>query len=232
VSIKAVSAYSGALRDLIKQFKYDGQARCASVLGRIVLSGLERGYDPDEWDLVVPNPTHPTRHVRHTEQILLGAADADVARRWAFDDPTSPCLVKTSPTPRSYSGDREARRAAAERLYAALDVARPELVAGRRLLVVDDVATTGAQLDQVAKKLSQHGASAVGALVLAVSARSGLHSDSVLKRGDQESTRAGRRDPGSDRPPADSASDIAAAMARLDRLAERGPALDGPGLEW
>jgi hypoxanthine phosphoribosyltransferase len=49
-----------------------------------------------------------------------------------------------------------------------LDVRRPSAVAGRSLVVVDDVATTGAQLCAVADVLRAHGAADITALVLAV----------------------------------------------------------------
>ena len=56
-------------------------------------------------------------------------------------------------------------------LRAALDVRQPSQVAGRRLVVVDDVTTTGAQLRAVADVLLRHGAAEVTALVLAATTR-------------------------------------------------------------
>lgn len=250
VDLKAVSLYGGVLRDQIKRLKYGGETVWAEQLGRVLLRGLERGYAAGEWDLVVPNPTHVARPVRHTELIVQAAADADAARRWTFDDPANPCLVKRSPTPRSYRGGPEARQVAAERLYTALEVPRPELVVGRRLLVVDDVATTGSQLDQVAGKLGEDGASGVGVLVLTVSPEFGLRAD-VLEPDAQPPQDAshqgaglGRRPVarpgvaaadrldrlGEHRPAPGRAQGLAALAARLDTLREDRPAADGPGL--
>jgi adenine/guanine phosphoribosyltransferase-like PRPP-binding protein len=48
-----------------------------------------------------------------------------------------------------------------------LVVARPELGAGRRILVVDDVAATGQQLHAIQRMLLEHGAASVAGLVLA-----------------------------------------------------------------
>lgn len=65
--------------------------------------------------------------------------------------------VGSSPTSSSSSP------AAAEALYRSLHIVQPELVQGRRLIVIDDVAATGLQLQAVERRLLEHGAASVGA---------------------------------------------------------------------
>ena len=65
--------------------------------------------------------------------------------------------------------DESARRANVKDTFA---VAKPELVRGRTLLVIDDVMTTGATLSECARELKAAGASRVWCLTLARSIRS------------------------------------------------------------
>jgi predicted amidophosphoribosyltransferase len=62
---------------------------------------------------------------------------------------------------------RERRDAARYKLAPLLQVPDPAVVGGKRVLVYDDVFTTGATLCEVALKLRAAGASEVGAVVLA-----------------------------------------------------------------
>jgi predicted amidophosphoribosyltransferase len=170
--IDAAAAYSGEVRTAIKQLKYEGLAEAAGSLSSLLLAHLDQHYDPSTVDLVLANPTHAGRRPRHTELVLGVAADADRARRWPFDDPLDPTLVKRVETPtRAYGGDRALRRRAAEELYEALDLAYPERVANQRIVVYDDVVTTGAQLAAVCRFLREMGAADARGLALAWATR-------------------------------------------------------------
>lgn len=164
---EVVAVYRGILRSVIKRMKYDGEVGWAPLFGRLLARRLEQVFRPETVDLVVPNPTHPSRAVRHTELILDECAAATSSAHWRFDDVGDPCLVKARVTPKSHGGDPGQRAASAEALYRSLVVARPELVRNRRLVVVDDVETTGQQLRAVQRKLLEGGATSVEALVLA-----------------------------------------------------------------
>ena len=73
-------------------------------------------------------------------------------------------LVRTRPTRPQTDLDAEARRANVRDAFA---VPRPAAVAGRRLLLVDDVLTTGATVGAAARALRAAGAAAVGVVTLA-----------------------------------------------------------------
>jgi ComF family protein len=73
-------------------------------------------------------------------------------------------LVRTRPTLPQTDLDAAARRA---NVRNAFRVARPAAVEGRRMLLVDDVLTTGATVGAAAQALQAAGATAVGVLTLA-----------------------------------------------------------------
>lgn len=166
--ICAIAMYSGALADKIKRFKYHGKTGWSIIFGRLVLGHLERTYTPADVDLIVPNPTwlgEGGNAIGHTERVLKAAEREDLHDRWSFA-PTS-VLRKTVATPKSAGGTIAAKQATARAVYEALALTDADAVRGRRLIVYDDVCTTGSQLDAVAGFLVENGARRVEGLVLA-----------------------------------------------------------------
>ncbi|MGW1659188.1 ComF family protein [Streptomyces atratus] len=82
--------------------------------------------------------------------------------------PDRPLLVKKNETPRSAKGTLDSKRYAAATHAAALDwVGEPGVIRDARILLVDDVLTSGSQLQHVARRLTTYGAAEVRGLVLA-----------------------------------------------------------------
>ena len=76
-------------------------------------------------------------------------------------------LRKTTDNPaQSGLDDADARRANVLGVYEAV---RPENIAGKRFLLIDDICTTGATLSEAARVLRQAGAAGVVGLTLAIS---------------------------------------------------------------
>jgi predicted amidophosphoribosyltransferase len=167
--VAAVVAYWGRVRGLIKALKYDGETRHAAYLGHVLFQHVDRHVDRSQVDLVLTNPTFVYRGVRHTELLIEAMAQADRTGRWSFDDPSRPALIKSRSTVRAHGQDQRGRLVAAEALGRSIQVARPELIASQRLVVIDDVGTTGSQLKVLAGILQAHGAREVHAVVLAAS---------------------------------------------------------------
>jgi ComF family protein len=117
------------------------------------LEDLETGID-----LVIPIPLHWRRrlHRGYNQAELIGAP---LARRLAL--PLVPLLRRTRATPPQSLLGKPARLA---NLRRAFRVPHPERLQGRHLLLVDDVATTGATLEAAAAVLRKAGAASVTAM--------------------------------------------------------------------
>ena len=169
--VHAVAYQSGPLRRIINNYKYEGSTAWSGVFGRLVLGWLEMHAREHPPDLIVANPTFTGpggRAFGHTEAVLWKAAGEDTMARWPFDLMRPPALVKVRPTAPSASATTQAKLAAARELRSALRIPDVSRIEGRRVLVYDDVCTTGSQLDMIAECLLDEGRAAeVQGLVLA-----------------------------------------------------------------
>ncbi|MCL4847422.1 MAG: ComF family protein [Acidobacteria bacterium] len=160
----AAGLYEGRLRDLVHALKYGRRVSLARPLARLM---RERGASVLEGaDLVVPVPLHwQRRRERGFNQAVL------LARHLGC--PLVEALARARPTPPQASL-RLAKRHAnvrdafvpARPLWRGRDWAR-HAVAGRVVVIVDDVCTTGATLDACARVLVRLGAADVRALTAA-----------------------------------------------------------------
>lgn len=172
--IDAVAVKTGPIDTQIKRLKYDERRGWAVIFGRIVLGYLEQHREPDEFDLIVANPTYvgpgADRTIHHTELVIDAAAEEDLFGEWPFDAGEPRAIIKSGPTPRSAAPGTNYRSkvAAADALLDVLEIPDPARTSGARILVYDDVCTTGHQLDRVARVLRDlGGAHYVEGLVLA-----------------------------------------------------------------
>ena len=168
-TVWAIAPHTTALRRTIAAYKYAGQRGWAAVFGRLVAGYLDE-HMPwfDDYDAVTAVPVYTGPGARREWDhmgLILDAAAGLVGGWWPFE----PHLVtKTAETPAMAGLGLAGRRSGAEgRLRRVLVVDQPQRVAGRRILVVDDVFTEGSTLREVARSLMLAGAAEVAGLVLA-----------------------------------------------------------------
>jgi ComF family protein len=157
----AVFIYGGAVARAVVRLKYDPRPELAAPLGDLLRRGVPLlcGYVPD---VVVPVPLHPSRLVaRGFNQAALLAAP--VARELGATL-LPRALVRTRDTPQQATLDRRERLENVRRAFSARDA---RAVQGKRVLLVDDVRTTGATLLACEDALRAAGAREVRCLVLA-----------------------------------------------------------------
>jgi len=157
---RACGPYAGALRAAVLALKHE------PFVGRrlaLLLEETQARPPLDAVTLVVPAPLHPERErERGFNQAALLAAALAKRTGLALDGHS---LVRVAHAGRHRAGmDARARR---ETVEGAFEVVRPRLVAGERVLLVDDVLTTGATASACAAALRAAGASEVFVLTVA-----------------------------------------------------------------
>ena len=151
--LRSAAAYEGPIEMAIQRFKYEGWRRLAGPLAlllaeRLVVEGLAA-----HWIIAVP--LHPSRRrQRGFNQADLLARE--LRRRLALGRPPGE-LIRTRATPPQVGHDRLWRLENVRGAFAW----RGADLAGRSLLLVDDVATTGATLDACAAALRASGSGPV-----------------------------------------------------------------------
>jgi ComF family protein len=168
-SIRASWAYDGPLSRAVGALKFEGALALAGPLGRLLAQEPDLLESPDgaPHDLIVPVPLHWRRRLaRGFDQSEELARWALVhARRLGVKPPPlgHRVLARIRATQPQTDLDADARAA---NLAAAFVVRRGDLVLGRRVLLIDDVTTTGATARACLQALAQAGARSVHALAL------------------------------------------------------------------
>ena len=165
----AISMRTGQMRAAISRYKYDGRWGWAAIFGRILVGFLsENRATFDAYDLIAPSPTYlgpeSERSFDHTRRIVEAAEiEEPIAWPFAYD-----VIAKTTVTEPMVGHTWRQRKTIAEgQLRAALKVTSPSAVAGKRILIVDDVFTEGFTIREVARALICDGAAEVAEIVLA-----------------------------------------------------------------
>lgn len=159
---RAVCRFDGTARELVHRLKYGDRTDLSVTLARM-MAQAGRELLPDA-ELIVPVPLHRTR--LWSRRFNQAAALAQVLSRQA-GVPHAPLALARVKRTRQQVGLTRAQRA--DNLQGAFRVeaaARPQ-VEGRRILLVDDVLTTGATANAAARALLRAGARAVDVLTFA-----------------------------------------------------------------
>ncbi|MFP1823851.1 DNA utilization protein GntX [Lonsdalea quercina] len=160
-ALLSVSDYRPPLDGLIKQLKFYGQGDIAPALARLLWLCWRQRYRQSALnaphslfpppDLLLTVPLHPGRQWRrgYNQTALLAAPLA----RWLNCRYVADGLTRTRPTPPQRSLTASARR---RNLRGAFGCTLP--LAGKRIVVLDDVVTTGSTMAEIGRVLLRQGA--------------------------------------------------------------------------
>ena len=145
------------VKKLIASFKYGKKQYLAERLGQLLLRSLKK--EMLDTTLVIPIPLHKKK------ERARGFNQAELLARAAGFHLENAILWRTRETPPQAQVLRRSRRR--EEVKGVLRVHDSKKVSGKNILLVDDVATTGATLSEAARTLKKAGAKKVYGLVLA-----------------------------------------------------------------
>ena len=157
--LRSAVVYKGAARTLVLALKYRHTTAVATPMAALMATAVRR--DELEVDVAIPVPLSGRRErIRGYNQaaVLARALGSELTL------PMSRALVRRRHTPpQARSADAVARL----RNVAGAFACRGQDMAGQRVLLVDDVTTTGATLNACARALKEAGAAAVWGLTFA-----------------------------------------------------------------
>lgn len=160
---RGVARHDGTARNLVHRLKYSDRLDIAETMGRMM---AHAGSDVlADADLLVPVPLHRGRMMRR--RFNQAAALAAAVSRQSGRPLEYEALARVKSTPSQVGLSAQQRRRNLAGAFAVPEAARA-LVAGRRILLVDDVMTTSSTLNAAARALRLAGAADVDALVFAI----------------------------------------------------------------
>jgi ComF family protein len=167
---RAPVVYDRALMSLIHSFKYRGKIQLANPLGGLLYHAFQRWWDADGIDMVIPVPLYGSRFKRrgYNQAFLLIEHWRKMAAELTMDIAglrfDNNILARNRSTAPQTGLGRDERRT---HMKNAFHVRQADSIRGMRILLVDDVYTTGATVNECARELLNNGARFVDVLTVA-----------------------------------------------------------------
>lgn len=162
--IVSLGAYDPPLEEMIKQFKYNGFTRLGVRLAWALVEGRKRALEKliaGKADLLLPTPLHIVSYKKrgfNQAEIISDILSSGFSVPVAEDSMAKTVLTKN-----------QSMLTYEERLknLAGAFSGNPDRLAGKRVILVDDVITTGATICEIGKTAEEAGATVIGAIALA-----------------------------------------------------------------
>ena len=159
---RAVASYETLILDTIHQFKYGRNISTGTALASFMAEFCFPDFDFTDYSLILPVPLHIRRlRERGFNQALILAKA--IGKKYSI--PVNFSLLKRRKFTLTQTGlDKKEREKNIRGAFAVTDNAKTE---GKNIILIDDVYTTGATINQCAKTLIKAGAGKVAVLTLA-----------------------------------------------------------------
>ncbi|MFH1076516.1 MAG: ComF family protein [Pseudomonadota bacterium] len=159
---RSFGVYEGALLEAIHAFKYGGHARWARPLNRLLFQTFESNWANNDIDLISPVPLHIKRlKKRGFNQAAL------LFLPWAKKIKIQYDLQLLSRRSNTLPQTGLSKKERMKNIHGVFQIRPNALIEGKNILLVDDVYTTGATVNECARVLKKEGAGKVDILTLA-----------------------------------------------------------------
>jgi ComF family protein len=158
--IYSIFKYGGVIRQAIIQFKYENIKVLADPLSHCMAEYLQKHHLP--FDIIIPVPIHKRRlrERGYNQSSLLARRLSHMTRTPVVEG----VLIRTKHTPSQAKSDSvDQRRKNIRNAFKCVS----HDISGKRILLIDDVCTSGATLNSCATSLKSAGAASVWGLTLA-----------------------------------------------------------------
>lgn len=163
---RAYGPFEGSLAHIIRSYKFENRRRLSAPLSRFLVSTFESEFRNLEPDWIVPVPQHPDR-VRERGFDHIGLLARAVSKE--LRTPLFPTLHRVRPTRPQVGLSLAERR---KNLHNAFNGSHLSQLRGSRILILDDVMTTGATVQEISRLLRNQGAPAfIGVITIARACR-------------------------------------------------------------
>ena len=156
----------GRVQHLLHELKYQGQRDVGTALGQLYGAELRAAGLAADFDLIVPVPLHPKklakRGYNQAAAFATGLADG-------LQLPASNTALRRNANTKTQTKKDRAERW--QNVATVFEVEKPADIIGRRVLIVDDVLTTGATLEACGAVLLAAGAAEVSIATIACADR-------------------------------------------------------------
>ncbi|MCY3741020.1 MAG: ComF family protein [Candidatus Poribacteria bacterium] len=160
--LRSIAFYHKSLQQAIHLFKFEKKKVFAQPLIQLINAHIPSDCDIAEYDFVLPIPIHKKRLRERgfNQAALLANGIAKVGDMPVLVN----TLVRKRHTVAQSSLDRDARQ---QNIIGAFEVRNPDVIRGKRLLIIDDVFTTGATIREAVSELWTADPAEVDVLTLA-----------------------------------------------------------------
>ena len=160
--LRSVAFYQTALQQAIHFFKFEKKKVFVRHLTQLLNAHIPSDCSIAEYDFILPIPIHKKRlRERGFNQATLLANGIGKAEGIPV---ATDILVRKRHTVAQSSLDREARQ---QNIIGAFEIRNPDIIRGKRLLIFDDVFTTGATIREIVSELWTADPAEVDVLTLA-----------------------------------------------------------------
>jgi len=159
---RAIGHYDGPLREAIHRWKYEEKNYLTTFFGEKMAEGFHHYWDPTFFDLLIPVPLYPQRlRERGFNQALLLVKE--LSQRTGIPYQSGLLQKERATIPQIDLNGTEREKG----VKGSFHVERKEDVEGKKILLVDDVYTTGATVNECSKVLLKAETDRVDVLTLA-----------------------------------------------------------------